>query len=87
MEEKEMSAIPMGKVVPNKDGKPCSICQEPIAREMIGIHMDGTIIWWDEGHNARPINDGRCCKFCNDNVVIQQRILMISKDENYDYNK
>ena len=26
------------------------------------------------GNNARPVNDGRCCDDCNDNVVIPKRI-------------
>ena len=37
----------------------CSICNEG---------FEG------HGHNAEPINDGRCCDFCNMAVVIPTRI-------------
>lgn len=29
---------------------------------------------WDEGHNGRPIVDGRVCNTCN-GIVIMQRIM------------
>jgi len=31
------------------------------------------------GHNAQPINDGRCCDDCN-NLVIIERIKEMSND-------
>ena len=36
-------------------------------------------MWRDEiyteyGHNAEPVNDGRCCDMCNQTVVIPRRI-------------
>ena len=34
----------------------CSICKEKINPDPSG---------WSEGHNAQPINDGRCCEVCN----------------------
>ena len=43
----------------------CSICKE----DMIGKF----------GHNAQPINDGRCCDECN-NLVIIARIKEMSND-------
>ena len=30
------------------------------------------------GHNAQPVNDGRCCDSCNSNVVIVRRMNDIS---------
>jgi hypothetical protein len=42
----------------------CSICNED---------LDGF------GHNAQPINDGKCCDECN-NLVILQRIKEMSND-------
>jgi hypothetical protein len=42
----------------------CSICKKP-------IEPKGTWIW---GNNAEPINDGRCCDFCDDMIVIPERI-------------
>jgi|ETNvirnome_2_130_1030620.scaffolds.fasta_scaffold01509_15 hypothetical protein len=44
----------------------CSICQLEIEAEAIS--------GWDKGHNAQPVNDGRCCTSCNDNIVIPARI-------------
>lgn len=29
------------------------------------------------GHNARPLGDGRCCDWCNGNLVIPVRIRII----------
>ena len=43
----------------------CNICGEDIKPESNG---------WTEGHNARPVNKGRCCYDCNFNVVLPVRI-------------
>jgi hypothetical protein len=45
----------------------CSICNES---EII-----------DHGHNAEPVNDGRCCDFCNTFVVIPSRIEELSNND------
>ncbi|MCI9015927.1 MAG: hypothetical protein HFJ53_02005 [Clostridia bacterium] len=37
----------------------CSIC---------GKHYEGY------GNNAQPVNDGRCCDYCNSTIVIPRRI-------------
>lgn len=45
----------------NKDEiRKCSIC--------------GDLIFEDEGNNAEPINNGRCCDRCNIEVVIPARL-------------
>ena len=44
----------------------CSICHT----EDIGLY----------GHNAEPVNSGRCCGECNDIVVIPERIKQITKE-------
>ena len=49
----------------------CSICGNVIGKEAGG---------WNGGHNAEPINDGRCCGTCNDTLVIQA-IIRKQKDE------
>lgn len=46
----------------------CSICQKTIP-----VKFDG----WDKGNNAEPVNNGRCCDICNENVVIPARMLLI----------
>ena len=43
----------------------CSICDTPIQPNEIG---------WEEGNNAEPVNDGRCCDICNLQVVIPARL-------------
>jgi hypothetical protein len=32
---------------------------------------------WSEGHNAAPVNDGRCCGDCNRMIVIPARFAAI----------
>jgi hypothetical protein len=53
----------------------CSICSEPVD----GIHPETGEVYWTGGHNAEPVNDGRCCTVCNDMVVIPSRIKLMAK--------
>lgn len=48
----------------------CSICKG----EIDVLKDDKGKVVWSDGHNAEPINDGRCCTKCNDEVVITRRI-------------
>ena len=48
----------------------CSICHRPI-----DVGPGG----WTGGHNASPVNDGRCCTDCNQLVVIPARIELMFK--------
>jgi len=51
-------------------GEPlCSICSGRI--DIVGPPEAG----WRGGHNAEPINSGRCCSECNDKFVIAARIV------------
>lgn len=43
----------------------CSICGSPIGKDLNG---------WGGGHNAWPINEGRCCGSCNDMEVFPARL-------------
>ena len=45
----------------------CELCTHEIEPE-------GPNGIWTSGHNAEPVTGGRCCKECNDNVVIPVRI-------------
>ena len=36
---------------------------------------------WDGGHNAEPINSGKCCGFCNVRIVTPTRIVLCYKEE------
>ena len=53
----------------------CSICSGPIDDHR---HPKTGEVYWTEGHNAEPVNDGRCCTSCNASVVIPARINRIS---------
>jgi hypothetical protein len=53
----------------SKTQPPCSICGKPI--DIQRFPKGGE---WAGGHNAEPVNDGRCCSFCNDTVVIRRRL-------------
>ena len=48
----------------------CSICNNEIETNPLTN--------WDQGHNAEPVNEGRCCDFCNSSVVIPTRIGIIT---------
>ena len=49
----------------------CSICALPIEPEIA--------TGWAGGHNAVPVNKGRCCSDCNAMVVIPARLARIYK--------
>ena len=46
----------------------CSICSKPVE-----THPNG----WTKGHNAYPVNGGRCCDRCEWEVVIPARLSRI----------
>ena len=48
----------------------CSICNGHIKplRNSVGE------VVWDQGNNAQPVNNGRCCDQCNWEVVIPARM-------------
>jgi len=46
--------------------KKCSICKQDILPDLCG---------WTGGHNAQPVNNGRCCGDCNSSVVIPRRYI------------
>ena len=52
----------------------CSICSGPIEEHR---HPETGEVYWTEGHNAEPVNDGRCCDTCNSFVVIPARLAVI----------
>ena len=55
----------------------CSICEENLEEQKHPITGD---IFWNKGHNAEPINDGRCCDICNDTIVIARRMKIMGMD-------
>ena len=58
----------------------CIICKGDIEKH---YSADG-IMYWDQGHNAEPIADGRCCDKCNDTQVIPMCIadMYVHKEDN-----
>lgn len=46
----------------------CCICGGEIEVEPGG---------WDNGHNAEPVADGRCCRVCNEEKVLPARVRQI----------
>ena len=44
----------------------CSVCGSTIKKDPVS--------GWDGGHNAYPVNVGRCCDDCNTHIVIPLRI-------------
>ena len=52
----------------------CSICGKDISPL---LHPATGEVVWDQGNNAEPINDGRCCDVCDGLVVLPRRIQMV----------
>ena len=51
----------------------CSICFGLILAEDNGK--------WKFGHNADPVNNGRCCRRCNDRIVLPARIRQHQREQ------
>jgi hypothetical protein len=50
--------------------KDCIICGSKIPPHKT---KEG-VVYWEGGHNAMPIAEGRCCDLCHDNVVLPTRL-------------
>jgi len=67
-----MEVRTMSNVINMKD-KQCVICDgyiEPLR------DSEGKVVW-SGGHNAEPIDEGRCCDTCNNDVVIPTRMAQM----------
>lgn len=51
----------------------CTICKEEIEKQT----DDKGKVYWDQGHNAEPVAEGRCCDKCNIEKVIPSRLGLI----------
>ena len=49
----------------------CCICNDEID---VQVHPDTGQVLWDQGHNAQPVRDGRCCSTCNYTIVLAARL-------------
>ena len=54
----------------------CSICDNDIGT----LVTDTGEVFWTKGHNAEPVNDGRCCDSCNWHTVIPARIAELRSE-------
>ena len=52
----------------------CSICKGEIEKKYMTNPEGERVMFWDQGENAQPVNDGRCCSTCNWTVVIPTRM-------------
>ena len=48
----------------------CCICKKEIEKQ----YTKEGVMFWDQGNNAQPIDDGRCCNECNATIVIPARL-------------
>lgn len=63
----------MSKVINMRDYV-CCICDgyiEPLRNN------EGEVVW-SGGHNAEPVDEGRCCDTCNNEVVIPTRLAQMT---------
>ena len=51
----------------------CSICYKSIDKQTDPATGK---VFWENGHNAHPINNGRCCTSCNETRVLPVRFRM-----------
>ena len=49
----------------------CIICKGEIKPL---LHPDTGEVIWEQGHNAHPIAEGRCCDSCNFGPVLKARM-------------
>jgi len=53
----------------------CSICKGDIEQH----RNEEGVVYWTAGHNAEPVNDGRCCDTCNAEIVIPARLFIYER--------
>jgi len=56
--------------------KMCVICGKKIKPQK----TDNGETYWDNGHNALPVKEGRCCDKCNQEKVIPARLDILFCD-------
>ena len=57
----------------------CSICDGNVDHHST---KEGKV-YWTLGHNAEPINKGRCCDNCNETFVIPSRLVGLGHPQKY----
>lgn len=51
----------------------CCLCDGEIEKKFT---PEGKI-YWDEGNNAQPLKEGRCCDLCNNTKVFPARLKQV----------
>jgi hypothetical protein len=57
------------------DGPTCVLCGGEIQPHLT---PEGEI-YWTQGHNAEPLNNGRCCDRCNDRVIAARMSIQFGR--------
>ena len=57
----------------------CSICGDKVD---LHLHPVTGEVYWDQGHNAEPLTNGRACDYCNEKRVINARLALIYMRDN-----
>jgi hypothetical protein len=52
----------------------CCICDQEIDIQYVMGQVP-----WDQGHNAEPVREGRCCTICNYSIVIPTRMGLVKQ--------
>ena len=47
----------------------CNICCGSIEEKYMTNFEGEEVMFWSEGHNAEPLEEGRCCDSCNGYVI------------------
>ena len=56
----------------------CVICKNEIDKQ----YTEDGVMYWDQGNNAEPIANGRCCNKCDRDIVVPHRLaeVLINKE-------
>ena len=58
----------------------CNVCCGNIDKKYMTNLEGEEVMYWSEGHNAEPLEEGRCCDGCNNYVVGFRLFLMGAND-------
>jgi|ETNvirnome_6_100_1030635.scaffolds.fasta_scaffold31591_2 hypothetical protein len=57
----------------------CCICGKKVEEKVDFVTGK---MYWNQGENAMPLKDGRCCSFCNIKLVFPLRLKLIDEKRN-----
>jgi len=59
--------------------KDCRICGSKIQPHTT---PEG-VVYWEGGHNAMPVAEGRCCDLCHGETVLPARLKQMKEENKY----